>query len=172
MISKKMAKAINKQINAELYSSYLYFAMSSHATFVSLKGIANWMYVQAKEEMTHALRFCNYLADQGEQAVMEAVGQPPTAFKSALDMFHETLKHEKIVTARIHELANLGMQEKDHATLALLQWFITEQVEEEKNATEIIGLLKMAGDNKGALLMLDKDLAARTFVPPPDMLNL
>jgi ferritin len=172
MISKKMAKAINKQINAELYSSYLYFAMSSQAAVIGLKGLANWMYVQTKEEMTHALKFCNYLSDQGEQALMEAIGQPPTSFKSPLHMFEETLKHEKIVTSRINELANLAAEEKDHATAALLQWYITEQVEEEKNATEIIALLKMAGDNKGALIMLDKDLAARTFVPPPGMTTL
>jgi ferritin len=130
------------------------------------------MYIQAKEEMTHALRFANYLSDQGEQVLVEAVAQPPTAFKSALHMFEETLKHEKIVTGRINDLADLAAQEKDHASATLLQWFVTEQVEEEKNATEIVGLLKMAGEHKGALLMLDKDLGARVFTPPPDMPTL
>lgn len=169
MISKKMAKAINSQINAEMYSAYLYLSMSGHAAVSGLKGIANWMYVQAKEEMTHALRFHNYLLDQGEPVVMEAIAQPPVTFKSPLHMFEETLKHEKVVTGRINNLASLAVQEKDHATGAMLQWFVTEQVEEEKNASEIVGMLKMAGENRGALIMLDRELGVRTFVPPPDM---
>jgi len=172
MIGKKMEEAINEQINAEIYSAYLYFSMSSHAAANGLPGAANWMYIQAKEELTHALRFYRYLNDQGEQGLMQAVAAPPTSFKSALHMFEETLKHEKLVTSRINELADLAVREKDHATAAMLQWFITEQVEEEKNAVEIIQHLKMVGENQGALLMLDQKLGARAFTPPPDMQGL
>ena len=169
MISKAMAAAINKQINAELYSAYLYFSMSSYATHIGLKGGAVWFFVQAKEEMTHAQRFYNYLNNVGEHALMQAIDKPATVFKSLAHMFDEVLAHERKVTALIHALADMAVKEHDHATQTLLQWFVNEQVEEESNATDIVGKLKLAGNEGGALFMIDKDLGTRVFVPPPDL---
>jgi ferritin len=169
MISKMTAEAITKQINAELYSSYLYLSMSAYATNVGLKGAAHWLFVQAQEEATHAMRFYNYLNDQGVHVALEAIKQPPVQFKSALDVFEAVLKHENHVTALIHGLVDIAAKAKDPATSVFLQWFVTEQVEEESNATDIIGKLKLAGDNGGGLFMIDKDLATRMFVPPPDL---
>lgn len=169
MISKKMAEAVNKQINAELYSAYLYLGMSSYAATAGLKGTAHWLFVQAQEETTHALRFYNYLIEQNKQPSLSAVAQPPAKFKSSLDVFEQVLEHEKHVTALINEIANLAVKEGDHASSIMLQWFITEQIEEEANALDIISKLQMIGESKGGLYMLDKELAARMFVPAPDM---
>ena len=169
MIGKAMAAAINKQINAELYSSYLYLSMSAYATNIGMKGTAHWLFVQAQEEATHAIRFYNYLNNQGAHALMEAIAKPPTVFKSVLEVFESVLKHEQHVTALIHGLVDLAAKEKDPATAVMLQWFVTEQVEEESNATEIVGKLKLTGNNGGGLFLIDKDLAARMFVPPPDL---
>lgn len=169
MIGKKTAEAINKQINAELYSSYLYLSMSAYATNIGMKGTAHWLFVQAQEEATHAMRFYNYMNDQGVHVKLEAIKQPPVQFKSVLDIFEAVLKHEYHVTALIHNLVEIAAKEKDPATGVMLQWFVTEQVEEESNAGEIIGKLKLAGNNGGGLFMIDKDLAARMFVPPPDL---
>jgi ferritin len=166
MISKKMTKALNKQINAELYSSYLYFSMSTYASTLGMKGVTHWMFIQGQEELTHALRQMQYVTTQGDQVVLEAVPQPPAKFTSLLHMFQEVLKHEKKVTALINNLVNLAQQEKDHATEIFLQWFVSEQVEEEQNATEIVGKLKMVGSSGGGLFMIDNELAARQFVPP------
>jgi len=163
MISKKMAKAMNEQINAELYSAYLYLAMSSHATAHGLKGIGSWMSVQTREEVAHAMKQFNYLLSQGEQPEMLAVAQPPANFKSPLDLFEQTLKHEQEVTRRIHNLVNQAIAEKDHATQIFLQWFVTEQVEEEESATEIVNMLKAAGADKVALFMIDSHLGKREF---------
>jgi ferritin len=163
MISKKMTKALNEQINAELYSAYLYLAMSAYATAKGLKGIGKWMAVQTREEMTHAQKQYQYLLDQGEQPEMLAIDKPPAAFKSALDLFDQGLKHEQGVTGRIHNLVNLAIAEKDHATQIFLQWFVTEQVEEEANATEIVNMLKVAGADKVALFMIDSHLGKREF---------
>ena len=169
MVSKKTAEAINKQINAELYSSYLYLSMSAYATNIGMKGTAHWLFVQAQEEATHAMRFYNYLNNQGVHVAMEAIKQPPVQFKSVLEVFEAVLKHEQHVTALIHGLVDIAAKEKDPATSVMLQWFVTEQVEEESNATDIIGKLKLAGNNGGGLFMIDKDLTARMFVPPPDL---
>jgi ferritin len=163
MISKKMAKAVNEQINAELYSAYLYLAMSSHATAGGLKGTGKWMFVQTREEMTHALKLYNYLLSQGEQPEMLAIAKPAAGFKSPLDMFEQALKHEQFVTGRINNLVNLAIAEKDHATQIFLQWFVSEQVEEEESATEIVNMLKVAGGDKVALFMIDSHLGQREF---------
>jgi len=167
MISKKMAAQINKQINAELYSAYLYFAFSVYSTKVGLNGAANWFWVQGQEELTHAWRFINYLNDVGEQVILDAIAKPPTEFKSLAHMFEETLKHEKKVTALINALVDLASAEKDHATSEMLQWFVKEQVEEEKSASEILSQIKLAGT--AGLFLVDKDLGTRTFVMPPDL---
>lgn len=165
MISKTMTEAVNKQINAELYSAYLYLGMSSYAAIAGLKGMAHWLFVQAQEETTHALRFHSYLVDQNERPMLAAVAQPPAKFSSPLEVFEQVLKHEQHVTALINDLASLALKEGDHASGIMLQWFITEQIEEEANATEIIGKLQMIGESKSGLYMFDKELAARVFVP-------
>lgn len=169
MISKKMTKAINEQINAELFSAYLYMAMSSYAQVLGLKGSAHWFFVQMQEEMTHAFRFYKYVTDQGEHSVMDAIEKPQATFKSLLDMFEKTLAHEKTVTARINKLADLAVKESDHATGVMLNWFISEQVEEEATASEILQTLKLAGNQMSGVLMIDKELGARMFTPPADI---
>jgi ferritin len=163
MISKKMAKALNKQINAELYSSYLYLSMSSCASFMNLKGVANWFFVQALEETTHAKRFAGYLESVNERVSLEAIDKPPAEFASVTAMFEGGLEHEKKVTGMIHELSELAAAEKDCATGIMLQWFVNEQVEEEQNATEILAKLKLIGDKGAPLYLLDKELGARKF---------
>ncbi|MBU1695232.1 MAG: ferritin [Verrucomicrobia bacterium] len=161
MISAKMSKAINEQINKELYSAYLYLAMSAQAEEMGLKGFAGWFKIQAGEETGHAMKFFGYVIEQGARVKLAAIEQPPAEFKSAAAMFQETLKHEKTVTASIHALADLAVAEKDHATNSFLKWFVDEQVEEEANAQEIVDLLKLAGDAGNALLFLDAKLGAR-----------
>jgi len=169
MISKAMTAELNKQINEEVYSAYLYFAMSAYCSFTGLKGTANWFFVQGQEEMTHAWRFYNYINSQGQLVVLGAIQKPPSEFKSVQQMFEETLKHEQHITARINLLADLAVKDKDHASGVFLQWFVTEQIEEEQNATDILAKLKLAGKDGSALLMIDNELAARTFVLAPDL---
>jgi len=166
MLSEKMAEALNKQVNNEVYSAYLYMSMSAYSTFIGLKGFANWFMVQYKEEMVHAMKIFDYINDQGGQVKLMPIAQPPTEFGGALDMFEKTLAHEKFVTKSINDLVNLAIEEKDHATNIFLQWFVTEQIEEEANDNEIIAKLKLVGKEGNGLFMIDKELAARVFVPP------
>ena len=169
MISKKMTEALNKQINAELYSAYLYLSMSSCSSFTGLKGAANWFFVQAQEEMTHAQRMYNYVNSMGEHVVLAAIEQPAVDFESLTHMFEETLGHEKKVTAMINDLVNMAVEEKDHASEVFLQWFVSEQVEEEESANDALAKLKLAGGDGSGLLMIDAELGARVFVMPPDL---
>lgn len=166
MISKKMVQTLNKQINNELYSAYLYLSMSSFTTFIGLKGAANWFMVQYQEEMTHAMKFYDYLNSQGEHAQLAAIAAPPTEFGTLLSMFEQTLKHEQFITKCINDLMDQAVKEKDHATQIFLQWFVTEQIEEEGNDNDIIAQLKLVGDNTQGLMMVDRDLATRVFTPP------
>jgi ferritin len=166
VLSEKMVEALNKQVNREIYSAYLYLSMSAYSTFKGLKGFANWFMVQYQEEMIHALKIYDYINDQGGQVKLMAVEQPPTDFGSPLEMFEKTLKHEKFVTKCISDLVNLAIEEKDHATNIFLQWFVTEQIEEEANDNDIIAKLKLVGKEGNGLFMIDKELAARVFAPP------
>ena len=166
MLSEKMGDALNKQINNEIYSAYLYLSMSAYSTSIGLKGFANWFMVQYQEEMTHAMKIYDYVNGQGGQVKLMAIAQPPTEFGSPLEMFEKTLKHEKFVTKCINDLADLAIEEKDHATNIFLQWFVTEQIEEEANDNEIISKLKLVGKEGNRLFMIDKELAARVFTPP------
>lgn len=166
MLSNKMEAALNEQLNKELYSAYLYMSMSAYSTHIGLKGFANWFMVQYHEEMMHAMKFYNYINDQSEQVKLMAIDAPPTEFESPLDMFEKTLKHEQFVTKRINNLIDLAIKGKDHATNIFLQWFITEQIEEEANDNDVIAKLKLVGKKGDALLMLDKELSARVFTPP------
>ncbi|PLX69302.1 MAG: ferritin [Denitrovibrio sp.] len=167
MVSDKMAKALNAQLNFELYSAYVYLAMSAHADSVGLKGFANWFNAQYQEEMMHAMKFFNYIMDRAE-VELEQIDKPRKEYKDALEMFEETLKHEQEVTARINELATLAIDEKDHATNTFLQWFINEQVEEEATVKEILDKLKLAGATGPGLFMVNNELGTRTFAPPAD----
>lgn len=161
MITKIMEKAINAQINRELHSAYLYLAMSADATAKGYKGAGKWFRIQFQEEQGHALKFYDYLQSQGAAVALDTVEKPKVAWKSLLDMFESTLAHEKSITKSLNGLMDLAVGEKDYATQALLQWYITEQIEEEANDTDIVSMLKMAGVSTGTLLMIDKQLGKR-----------
>ena len=166
MISKKMVQTLNKQVNNEIYSAYLYLSMSSYTNYIGLKGAANWFMVQYQEEMVHAMKIYDYVNSQGNHAQLTAIAAPPTEFGTLLSMFEQTLKHEQFITNCINELMDLAIKEKDHATQIFLQWFVTEQIEEEGNDNDIIAKLKLIGDSPQGLMMVDRDLAARVFTPP------
>ncbi|MDN5353034.1 MAG: ferritin [Clostridiales bacterium] len=166
MISAKLEQAINKQINAELYSAYLYLSMSAYYESIDLPGFANWMKVQFEEEQFHALKFFTYLADRGGRIKLEAIDKPVFEWKDSLDVFKETLTHEQHVTSLLNALADVADEEKDRPTQNLLKWFLDEQVEEEASAEKIIKQLKMIDGKGQGLLMLDRELATRVFVPP------
>jgi ferritin len=161
-INKKMLDAINEQINAELYSAYMYLSMSAYFESVNLPGFAKWMKIQWQEEIGHADKFFNYIHERGGQVTLKAIDQPPAKWKSPLDAFEATLAHEQKVTGLIDDLVALARKEKDNATEVLLQWYVTEQVEEEKNADQIVRQLKMIKDSSGGLIMLDHHLGKRT----------
>lgn len=163
MISKDMHKAINDQINAELWSAYLYLSMSLAAEAKALKGISNWFFVQWLEEQDHARILENYLADQGVSAKLMRIDDVPTDWDDAADMFRDALRHEQKVTAMIGRLARLAIQEQDLATLSRLQWFVDEQVEEEKNAADVLDQLEFPGSTTADLRMIDDKLAARGY---------
>jgi ferritin len=160
-INKKMQDAINEQINAELFSAYMYLSMSGWFESINLPGFAHWMKVQWQEEIGHADKFFKYLYERGGQAALKAIAQPPTQWKSPLDVFEATLAHERKVTGLIDNIVALARKEKDNATEILLQWYVTEQVEEEKNADQIVQQLKMIKDSTGGLFMLDHHLGKR-----------
>lgn len=166
MLNQKMMQALNGQMNNEFYSAYLYLSMSAAAASMGLKGAANWFGVQFQEEMVHFTKFYNYILSQGGVVSLAAVKAPPAAYKSLLDMFEQTLRHEQFITKCINELSDLALAEKDHASAAMLQWFVTEQVEEEANDNDVLARLALVGADGNGLFILDKDLAARVFVPP------
>lgn len=163
-MNNKIQKSINNQINAEMYSAYLYLAMGTYFDASSLTGFANWMKVQAQEEMSHAMKFYNFVYERGGKVELGAIEKPSADFKSPLDVMKEVLAHEKIVTGLIHNLYELATKEKDYAFQSFLKWFIDEQVEEEGNASDLIEKLQLAGEKGPGLFMMDKELAARTFV--------
>ncbi len=167
MLNQRMLDALNRQMSNEFYSAYLYLSMSAASAAMGLKGAANWFMVQYQEEMVHFMKFYQYVISQGGAVVLAAVKAPPTTFKSLLDMFEQTLKHEQFITKCINELSDLALQEKDHASAILLQWYVTEQIEEESNDNDVLVRLRLIGTDGNGLFMLDKDLAARVFTPPP-----
>lgn len=166
MISKKMQDAINDQINAEMYSGYLYLSMSAYYQSINLPGFANWMYVQMQEEQAHAQILYNHLIDRGGRVILKAIAQPPTEWASVEAPFADAYEHEQKVTAMINNLVSLAVEEKDYAANAMLQWFVTEQVEEEKNTSDILNRIKLVGSAPSGLYMLDNELAARVYTPP------
>lgn len=161
MISPKMAAAINAQITREFYSAYLYLAMANDAMDKGFKGVANWFTVQFKEEQAHALKFSNYLQEQGAKVTLAAIEKPAATWADVLAMFKDAQAHEQKVTAWINELVDVAVSEKDYATQNALKWFVDEQVEEEANLADVLWTLDMCGGSKGALYMADKKLGKR-----------
>jgi len=172
MISDKIQDAFNKQIVAELYSSYLYLSMSAYFESINLKGFAHWMRIQAQEELVHAMKFYMFVNDRGGSVMLGAIDAPPTSWGSPLAAFQDAYAHEQKVTGLINSLVDLAIVEKDHASNAFLQWFVTEQVEEESSADEVIKKIQLAGEQGGGMFMLDSELATRVFTPPPEMATL
>lgn len=168
MLSTKMEEALNGQINKEMFSAYLYMAMSAHANSIGLKGFANWFMVQYHEEMVHAMKIYEHVLSRGGTPRLLALKEPPSKWSSPLDMFQKTLEHEQFITRSISDLMELAIAEKDHASRIFLQWYVTEQVEEEENDNEIIAQLKLVKESPQALMMLDKDLSARVMTGPTD----
>jgi ferritin len=168
MLSQKLHEAMNAQVNAELWSAYLYLAMSLDAETKGYKGVANWFYVQFQEEQAHARIFMNYLNSRDAKVELKPIEAVPTSWNTVLDMFKQTLEHEKKVTSLINNLAAIANEDRDYASVNRLNWFIDEQVEEEESAREMIGTVGAVEDNKYGMYMLDKELAARVYnVPSP-----
>ena len=161
MINKSMQDAINDQINKELYSSYLYLSMAAYLEDRNLSGFAHWMRVQETEEREHAMKLYDFIVERGGRVMLKAIEAPKTEWKSTLELAEEVAAHEAVVTASIHALYELALKEKDYPAQIMLQWFITEQVEEERNAAEIVSNLKLIEDRGTAILMLDHRLAKR-----------
>jgi ferritin len=161
MISKSLQDALNEQINFELFSAYLYLSMSAHFETQNLSGFASWMRVQYQEETGHAMKLYKYVFDRSGVVTLKAIAQPAIKFKKSADVFKQVLEHEQKVTSLINKLYELAVKEKDYAAQSFLQWFINEQVEEEKNATDIINMLEMVGDSPVSLIMADRQLGAR-----------
>ena len=166
MLSPKLHEAINAQINAELWSAYLYLAMSMDAEAKGLKGVANWFHVQYLEEQDHARIFMNYLNSRDAKVTLLPIAEVPAEWDSVLSMYKQTLEHEKKVTALINNLAAIANDDLDFASINRLVWFIDEQVEEEENAREMIAAVEAVEGNKYGMYMLDKELAARTYTTP------
>ncbi|MCQ2351565.1 MAG: ferritin [Paludibacteraceae bacterium] len=163
MITKNLQRAINSQINAELWSAYLYLAMSLDAERKALKGISNWFWVQWLEEQDHARIFQKYLSDMDAQVILEPIKGVPTEWDAPIQMFKETLKHEQEVTALINNIVKMAREQGDNETLSRLQWFIDEQIEEEANARDLIATIELLADSRSGLYMFDRQLAEREY---------
>ena len=161
MITEKMEKALNGQINKEFYSAYLYLAMSAYCNKINLPGAEHWFRMQYDEEVIHMTKMFDYVMQHGGEAHLLQIDEPPQEFGTILNVFEASLAHEQSVTKLINELLDIAVQERDHATQVFLQWFITEQVEEEANVGDIVQRIKLAGDNGGAVMMLDDKLSLR-----------
>jgi len=166
MLSEKILKALNRQMNAESASAYLYMGMAAWLDARNLRGCAAWMKAQAHEEFRHAMKFYDFINSRNGRVIIKSVGSPKTEWDSPLAMFEDAYKHECGISALINELVDLAAAEKDHASHPFLQWFVTEQIEEESSADKIVQKLKLIGDHPMGLVMLDKELAARAFTPP------
>lgn len=169
MISKKMEEAINAQINAELYSSYLYLSMNAWCTSKSLDGFAHWMMRQTQEEISHAMILYKYLEDRGGVIHLDAIAKPEITWDTPLALAEKLYEHEQLVTSLINNLMTIAISENDYATKAYLQWFVSEQVEEEATASQLVAQLKLIGEDTSSLFMLDKDLSARVFNLPAQL---
>ena len=162
MLTEKVQKALNGQLNAELYSSYLYLSMNAYFKSVNLDGFANWMHYQAQEELEHSLKFYDFILQRAGTVQLQQIDAPPSEWSSPLAVFEATLEHEQKVTGLINGLVDVAHEERDHATNIFLQWFVSEQVEEEENVGGVLEQLKLMGDANGGLFMIDRELAKRS----------
>ncbi len=163
MIKEKIEEAINDQINAELYSAYLYLSIAADFGDKNLEGFANWMRIQAQEEVEHAIRLYDYLEERGGRVKLKAIDKPKTEWESPHKAFKDAYEHEQYITGRINDLVDLAEKEKDKATVKMLQWFVEEQVEEENSVNKIVQKLEMAKDSTSSLLMIDSQLGERVL---------
>ncbi len=163
MLSKKMEEALNAQINAEIFSTYLYLAMAAWFHSRKLEGFARWMEMQAREEWEHSMKFFHYVDERGGRVILSAIEAPPSEWESPLEAFKAAYEHEKYITGRIHDLVALAREEKDYATENFLQWFVTEQVEEESSVNAIVQQMKLVQGSKNGLYMIDRELGKRTL---------
>ncbi len=166
MLSDKMSDALNSQINKEIFSSYLYMAMSMYFAAEDLSGASSWMRIQVLEELSHAEKFMNYVNERGGRVSLDSIEKPAFSWKSPLDAFHGAQDHERFISSSINDLVGLAREEKDFMSDNFLQWFVAEQVEEEASVSEVIRMFKLAGSAGGGLLMIDKELGSRVFTPP------
>lgn len=157
----KLKEGLNDQIKNEIYSAYLYLSMAAYFEGKNLPGFAHWMKVQAKEELSHVMKIFEFMVDRGEQITLKAIDQPPVNFSSTIDVFEKTLEHEKKITSMINNLVNLASKANDNPSIIMLQWFINEQVEEEKTASYILETLKTIKEAAPAIIMLDRELGKR-----------
>ena len=161
MLTEKMQAALNGQMNAELYSSYLYLSMNAYFKSVNLDGFANWMHYQAQEELEHAMKFYDFICQRGGRIQLAQIEAPPSEWNSPLAVFEDTLAHEQKVTGLINDLVEIANEERDHASQIFLQWFVSEQVEEEDSVGGVLEQLKLMGEAKGGLFMMDREMAKR-----------
>ena len=166
MLDKKLEAAFNDQINKELYSEYLYLGMKAIFADMNLPGFVNWFDVQVQEERAHAMGMMDYVHERNAQVTLEAIDKPEIKGSTPLEIFEQVLEHEEYVTSRINALMDVAEEVRDRAALSFLDWYVKEQVEEEANVGGVLATLKLIGEDKKALLLLDKDLATRTFVAP------
>ncbi len=169
MLNQRLENELNKQINAEIWSAYLYLSMSAFFESKNLTGFANWMKVQYHEEVSHALKLFDYINERDGRVVLQPIAAVDSEWKDVIDVFKTTLKHEQHVTSLINNLVNIAIEEKDHATTNILQWFVSEQVEEEASASDILDQLKLIEGTGAGLFMLDRELKQRLFVPIQDV---
>ncbi|BHH82882.1 ferritin [Desulforhopalus sp. 52FAK] len=168
MISNNMCKALNDQVNAELFSSYLYLSMSSWFSERSLSGFASWMRVQAQEELSHAMKIYDYILERGGKIELTSIDQPESEWKSAVVVVEEVAQHEAKVTALVNDLVDIALSEKDHAANIFLQWFVAEQVEEEASVGEVFERMKMIDGDSAGMFAMDMELSKRVFTAPAE----
>ncbi len=165
MLSKKVEKALNEQLNKELFSSYLYLSMAAYFEDLNLTGMAKWMRLQADEEHEHSLKFYDFIIKISGRVILEQIDKPKSTWESPKKAFEEALAHEQFITKSINELTDLAIEERDHSTNTFLHWFIDEQVEEEATVNDIVRKFDLIGDSKSGLFMLDRELGQRTNAP-------
>ncbi|CAK8720435.1 MAG: ferritin [Candidatus Electrothrix sp. AX5] len=166
MLKKKMLKALTRQINEEMYSGYLYLSMESYFHSISLSGFATWMRVQAQEELAHGMKFYDYVNERGGRVILDTINRPDSEWETPLVAFEQIMAHEEKVTALINGLMDLAITEQDHATKIFLQWFVSEQVEEESSVGGVLNKLRLIQNDSSGLFMLDAEMAKRVFVLP------
>ncbi len=160
-----MEEALNKQLNAELYSGYLYLSMAAYFEEIDLGGFANWMRVQAQEELSHGMRFYDYIVQRGARVTLSEIEKPQSSWESPVDVFEHVLSHEKTVSGLIDDLVDLSIEERDHSTNNFLQWFVAEQVEEEESASSALNKVKLANESSNGLFLVDSDFGTRVYTP-------